>query len=131
MNTPKIYIHKHTFGSSKAAETLADILTEHSNARLNAKVSAFLTAHNTMLNQLSNVTDVSVRLAFINMVGDRIKHAYLKNWPERVITYTKNVAQANVKRFREMDETIIRNDIADLARRRDIIKTAKNLGISL
>ncbi|QDJ96541.1 hypothetical protein Xoosp13_355 [Xanthomonas phage Xoo-sp13] len=115
---PNIILDKHTFGSSKAAETLVDILNEHSNARLNAKVSSFLTNHNYMLNQLSYIKDVSVRLAFINMVGLKIKNESIRNWPPRVVTYAKNVAQSSVKRYREMDEDIVQAEIVRVAKLR-------------
>lgn len=121
----KFPLQKHTFGSSKAAEALADIVSEYGSKHLCAKVSKFLTEHNAMLHQVNNIPDVHVRLALINMIGDKIKASHMKNWPERVVTYTKNVAQAQVKRYRESDEAIVADDIARINRARAIREAAR------
>jgi hypothetical protein len=114
----KFPLQKHTFGSSKAAEALADIVSEYGSKHLCAKVSKFLSEHNAMLHQVNNIPDVHVRLVLINMIGDKIKASRMINWPERVVTYTKNVAQAQVKRYRESDEAIVADDIARINRAR-------------
>lgn len=118
----KFPLQKHTFGSSKAAEALADIVSEYGSKRLSARVSKFLTEHNAMLRQVYNIPDVHVRLALINMIGDKIKTSRMINWPERVVTYTKNVAQAQVKRYRESDEAIVADNIARINRARSARK---------
>ena len=121
----KFPLQKHTFGSSKAAEALADIVSEYGSKHLCAKVSKFLTENNAMLHQVNNIPDVHVRLALINMIGDKIKASRMINWPERVVTYTKNVAQAQVKRYRESDEAIVADDIARINRARAIREAAR------
>ena len=121
----KFPLQKHTFGSSKAAEALADIVSEYGSKHLCAKVSKFLTEHNAMLHQVNNIHDVHVRLALINMIGDKIKASRMINWPERIVTYTKNVAQAQVKRYRESDEAIVADDIARINRARAAREAAR------
>lgn len=102
----KIELDSNTFGSSKAAKILVNILEECGDARLVARVSTFLSEHNMLLNQIGAIPDVHSRLTLINMVGDKIKNSTQK-WPERVTTFTKNVAMSKVKLYREMDETIV------------------------
>lgn len=121
----KFPLQKHTFGSSKAAEALADIVSEYGSKHLCAKVSKFLTENNAMLHQVNNIPDVHVRLALINMIGDKIKASRMINWPERIVTYTKNVAQAQVKRYRESDEAIVADDIARINRARSAREAAR------
>lgn len=121
----KFPLQKHTFGSSKAAEALADIVSEYGSNILCGKVSKFLTEHNAMLHQVNNIPDVHVRLALINMIGDKIMDSRMDNWPLRVATYTKNVAMAKVKRCRESDEAIVADDIARINRARAARESAR------
>lgn len=101
-----IELDKNTFGSTKAAETLADILSKLDNPRVLARVTTFLSEHNQLLNEVSAIRDVHARLTIINMIGDKIKTTKL-NWPEKVVSYAKNVAQSKVKMYRELDECIV------------------------
>lgn len=111
----------HTFGDSRAAEVLADMLTKHNNPHYTRKVSSFLSEHNKMLNQISLMTDPHVRVSFINMLADKVRQSRISNVPTLVESYTKNVAQRKIKRAREVDEEIMLN----IRREQQIVKNSE------
>lgn len=113
----KYPLDKYTFGNSLAAITLADILSAEKNDHLTARVSRYIRQNASTLRHVSSIKCANTRLRLINMIGDDIKQAKLK-FPARVLSYTKNVAQAKVKYYRELDETIVKDDIARIARER-------------
>lgn len=123
-NTTKLDIN--TFGNSKAAETLVDILNSYDNPHYLRKVSSFLSEHNKMLNQIRLMNDPHIRLSFINMVGDKIRQSTIDNVPERIVTFTKNVAQRNVKRAREANEFVVMADRKALQMANNTKKSAEN-----
>lgn len=113
----KYPLDQFTFGSSKAAETLADILSEAKDDRLTARVSRFIGDNAATLRHVSTIRCASTRLRLINMIGNEVKSTKLK-FPPRVESYAKNVVQAHVKTYRELDEIIVNDDIARIQRER-------------
>lgn len=121
----KYPLDKNTFGSSLAAITLADILSAEKNDRLTARVSRFIGDNAATLRHVSNIRCVNTRLRLINMIGTDVKTTKLK-FPPRVESYSKNVVQAQVKYYRELDETIVNEEIASISRARDARQKLKD-----
>lgn len=114
-------LHKNTFGSEKAAIVLSEILNEVGNPRLVSKVSTYLTEHNALMKNIDSIPDAHSRLALTELVSRKIK-ADKFNWPEKVLTYTKNVALSRVKRQIDNDTALVRGERAAAARERSLEK---------
>ncbi len=95
-------LDKHEFGSTKAAVTLAAILSEHGNPSMRANVSRYLAHTNKLIKDVADIADVRSRFAVYNLIHDRIKFSnFGHQYPSSVGTYTRNVAMSAIKRAKE------------------------------
>lgn len=115
----------NTFGATPAAISLARILSELKNPYLSAKVSAYLTEHNKTIHHINTITDVKIRGSLLNMMGERVKKLHRPMWPEKVRTYTQNVAQSVVKFYKEADHDMLMGIRRQRDRRRSALQRAK------
>lgn len=121
----KFPLDDNTFGSTPAAVSLARILSELKNPYLTSKVSAYLSEHNKTIHHINTITDVNIRGSLLNMMGDRVKQLHRPLWPEKVRTYTQNVAQSVVKFYKEADHEMLLGIRRQRDRRRSALQRAK------
>ncbi len=121
----KFPLDDHTFGSTPAAISLARILSELKNPYLTAKVSAYLTEHNKTVHHINTITDIKIRSSLLNIMGERVKQIHRPLWPEKVRTYTQNVAQSVVKFYKEADHDLLMGIRRQRDRRRSSLQRIK------
>lgn len=121
-------LDKNVFGGTKAAETLADILNDMGNERVCENISRFLSHSNKLVKDVGDIKDTRSRLSMYNLLHDRIKrHVFGAEYPERVITYTKNVALSPIKRERERLEAAHAAEQSKISRERHYAKMGKTI----
>ena len=86
---------KYTFGNTKAAIKLVEILTELNNSNVTGKVGLKLGRFSQMLNELSKV-DTSVSIAIGKIVYDKFSQLD-NNLPTTVNSFTRNLIQVRYK----------------------------------
>ncbi len=123
----KFPLDKNTFGSESAAVILAELLSKEANTKWLAKVSSYLTQLNFLLRQIQDIQDTSSRLSVYNLVYEaNRKHKFATNIPERIQTFTRNVALTQIKQYRDIDEAIVRQEMAADARERNLLKNLEH-----
>lgn len=105
-----------TFGSGKAALRLAEILNEYDNPMFNRRVTNFLVRSNKLVKAIESVNGRAERLVLASMLTRQINEWKPQNdtIPEKVITFTKNVALSAIKsRIYDMIEDYDSNQFKD------------------
>lgn len=93
-----------TFGSSKAAEILADKLTS-AKSRLRKKVTTTIITFNRGLNQLENISDMHIRMALAKTWFESYYATDFKVDPE-ITTYTRNVLKIQWRTWLKKQPTL-------------------------
>lgn len=93
---PDGHLDPFTFGNSKAAVIIVEILNEINNEKITHKVSSFLTRYNTLIRHTQDIKDETSRRIIGYMLIEKINKSILEV-PDRVMSYMKNVAISRVK----------------------------------
>ncbi len=90
----------YTFGKSRAAVVLAELLNFENSEKQTTSVSRFLIAQNQFAKGILEISNPDVRSSVIRLWKKEIKSINLVGLSEKVFTFTKNVA---ISRTREIE----------------------------
>lgn len=85
-----------TFGNSKAAITLVDILNETDNEKITQKVSGFIVRYHQLIKHAQDIKDPTTRSIVGYMFIEKINNSTLEV-PDKVKSFMKNVVIGKIK----------------------------------
>lgn len=92
----KTYLDPFTFGNSKAATTLVDILNEIDSEKVTQKVSGFIVRYHSLIKHVEDIKDPTTRSIVGYMFIEKINNSTLEV-PDKVKSFMKNVVIGKIK----------------------------------
>lgn len=92
----KTYLDPFTFGNSKAATTLVEILNEIDSEKVTQKVSGFIVRYHSLIKHVADIKDPTTRSIVGYMFIEKINKSTLEV-PDRVKSFMKNVVIGKIK----------------------------------
>lgn len=92
----KTYLDPFTFGNSKAATTLVDILNEIDSEKVTQKVSGFIVRYHSLIKHVEDIKDPTTRSIVGYMFIEKINKSTLEV-PDKVKSFMKNVVIGKIK----------------------------------
>lgn len=95
----KTTLNEFTFGKTKAAVALADILTKLNDKNITAYITSMLSHSNMIVKELDNIHNSTTRAYLLSLHSGDVATRLNANplLPLRVATYANNVAQSKIK----------------------------------